>query len=127
MDTYGSDAGMAAVGVGFMLVMMAIGLAFYLFFGYCMKLIAEKTGHTENSWWAWVPILQIVLLLQIAQKPVWWIILLIIPLVGTVISILVFMEIAQARGKESWWGIITAIVPFIGLPYLAFSDDTALA
>lgn len=85
--------------------------------------IAEKTG-TENGWWAWIPILNILLMLAIARKPLWWIILLLIPLVNLVILILVFVGICQARGKSGLLtiGFFVPIVNLIVLGYLAFGD-----
>jgi hypothetical protein len=123
--TYTNNTGMLAgiFGVG----MLFVWLVVYLFIGYCLKTIADKTGHTENSFWAWIPIMNILLLLQIAGKPAWWIVLMIIPFVNFIVAIIVMMEVAKARGKESWWGIIAAVVPIIGWPYLAFSDTPATA
>ena len=72
---------------------------------------------------AWVPIANLVLMLNIAKKPVLWILLMLIPLVNLVIFIIVFMKIAEARGKPGWVGILM-IVPFVNLilpAYLAFS------
>ena len=117
-----STAGAAMAGV-FMLVMFGIAAAFYVYFALALQAIAKKTN-TENAWWAWVPILNIVLMLNIAKKPVWWIILFFIPLVSIVFAIIVFMAIAEAVGKPSWWGILL-IVPVIGLIvpcYLAWAD-----
>jgi hypothetical protein len=71
-----------------------------------------------------VPILQVILMLNIAKKPVWWIILFFIPLVGAVFAIIVWMAIAEARNKPNWWGILL-IIPVFGLivpGYLAWSD-----
>jgi len=39
-----------------------------------------------------------------------------------VLWIITWMEVAKARGKESWWGVIAVLVGIIGIPYLAFSD-----
>lgn len=114
------DGGNGAIGlVGFI-----IQIGIYLFFAYCLKVIADKTGHSENSWWAWIPIVQVLLMLQIADKPLWWIILFLIPLVNIVIAIIVMMAIAERRGKPSWIGIllIVPLVNFFVLPYLAFAD-----
>lgn len=117
--TYTDNTGLlAGFGVGFFIVM----IVFYLFMAYCIKLIADKTGHGEKSWWAWIPILNYLLLIEIAGKPMWWIVLMLIPFVNIVVMIIVMMEVAKARGKEPFWGIIAAIVSVVGLPYLAFSD-----
>lgn len=124
MESYDSgNAGLFA-SMGVMIVLLVFYAALYILLAVCLKRIAEKTGITENSWWAWVPILNFLLLLQIAGKPAWWIVLMLIPIVNFVVSIIVLMEVAKARGKEPWWGIVTAIIPFVGFPYLAFSEDS---
>ncbi len=53
-------------------------------------------------------------MLNIAKKPVWWIILLLIPLVNIVFAALVWMRIAEIRQKPRWCGVL-AIVPVVNL------------
>ena len=98
-------------------------LVLYAFAAFCFMKIAQKTN-TPNGWWAWIPILNILLMLNIAKKPLWWIVLLIIPLVNIVIAILVLAEICKARGKPAWWvvGFFIPVVNLILLGALAFSD-----
>ncbi len=63
-------------------------------------------------------------MLKIAQKPICWIVLFLIPLVNIVIGVLLWMEIAEARGKARWLGILI-LIPFVNLTlpgYQAFSD-----
>ncbi len=119
----GPTAGQTMLAGGVLLVFGLIGLAFYVYLSLAVQTIAKKT-HTENAWWAWIPILNAILLLNIAKKPLWWFILLLIPLVGLIIAIIVWMAVAEARGKPSWWGILL-IVPLVGIivpGYLAWSD-----
>ena len=117
-----SGAQAAAMGAVF-LVFLLLAIVAYVYFALALKTIAEKTN-TENSWWAWIPIIQAILMLNIARKPVWWILLFFIPFVNIVIAIIVWMAIAEARNKPSWWGIL-AIIPVTNLivpGYLAWSD-----
>ncbi len=119
-------AGMVAFIGGFILVMFLVLIACYVFYAICLQKIAKKTK-TENGWLAWIPIANIVLMLQIAKKPIWWIILFFIPLANLVITILVWMGIASAVKKPDWLGILM-IVPVANLvipAYLAFSKDDA--
>ena len=105
------------------LIILLLCVAFYAYFAICLQTIANKTS-TENAWWGWVPILNILLMLNIAQKPLWWILLVLIPFVNIVITILVWMAIAEARSKPNWWGILM-ILPLLNVVvpgYLAFSD-----
>lgn len=97
--------------------------AIYAYFAFSLMTIANKTG-TENSWFAWIPILNILLMCQIADKPGWWIVLFFIPIVNIVVAIILWMAIAEARGFPSWWGILL-IVPIVDLivpGYLAFAE-----
>jgi hypothetical protein len=113
----------AAMLGGLMLVSLVVVIAAYVYFALALKTIAEKTN-TENPWWAWIPIVQVVLSLNIARKPVWWIVLMFVPLVNIVITVIVWMAIAEARDKPSWWGIMV-LVPVANLivpGYLAWSD-----
>ena len=102
---------------------LVIPLAMWAYVAYSLQTIARKTN-AENGWWAWIPIANIVLMLKIAQKPIWWVVLVLIPIVNIVIFVLVWMAIAEARGKARWLGILI-IIPIgnLILPgYLAFSD-----
>jgi len=121
-DNSGSLPAIAAVG-SLMVVFLIIGLAAYVYMSMALQTIAKKTN-TENAWWAWVPIINIILMLNIAKKPLWWIILCLIPFVNIIIFIIVWMAIAVARGKPSWWGILLIIpVANIIVPgYLAWAD-----
>jgi hypothetical protein len=108
----------AFLGAYFLFILVA-----YVFVAFCLMKIAQKTN-TENGWWAFVPILNIILMLNIARKPIWWIVLLLIPLVNIVIGVMIWMGIAEARGKPNWWGILM-IVPLVNIAILimlAFTD-----
>jgi len=115
-------AAFAAMGA-FLLVFLLIGVAFYVYYSLALQTIAKKTN-TENAWMAWIPIVNIILMLNIAKKPLWWFILCLVPLVNLVIIIIVWMAIAEARGKPNWWGILL-IVPVVNIivpGYLAWAD-----
>ena len=115
------EPSMAMMGMfmGFFFLAM---LAIYVFYAICLQLIAKKTN-TPNGWLAWIPIANIYLMCEIAKNPWWWLLLSLVPLVNIVIMIILFMEIAKARGKPGWLGILMIIplVNFIALGYLAFT------
>jgi hypothetical protein len=107
----------------FFLIFCVFFLVFYVYYALALQAIATKTN-TENAWFAWIPILNIILMLNVAKKPIWWILLFLIPLVNIVFIVIVWMAIAEARNKPNWWGILT-IVPVANLivpGYLAWSD-----
>jgi Family of unknown function (DUF5684) len=113
----------AALMGGFLFIFCIILLVAYVYHALALQTIATKTN-TENPWFAWIPILNIILMLNIARKPIWWIVLFLIPLVNIVFIILVWMGIAEARNKPNWWGILI-IVPVANIivpGYLAWAD-----
>ena len=117
-----SPAATAMAG-GTFIFFLLICLAVYVYTALAVQTIAEKTS-TENPWLAWIPIANLILLLNIAKKPIWWIVLCLIPLVNIVIFIMVWMAVAEVRGKPSWVGVLL-IVPVLGalMPgYLAWAD-----
>lgn len=116
------NGGMAAVFIGIMLVWILVVLAIYIYMAICLMKIAKKTD-TGNAWFAWIPILNLILMIQTAKKPMWWIVMFFIPFVNIIFSIMLWMAIAEAVKKPSWVGILM-IVPIANLivpGYLAFS------
>lgn len=113
----------AGLGVGIMMFCLFFAAIGYVYVALALQTIANKTN-TANSWLAWIPIANLVLMLNIAKKPIWWIVLFLIPIVNIVIAVMVWMGVAEARGKPSWWGILT-IIPIANLVVpgvLAWSD-----
>lgn len=103
-----------------------IGMLFFLllalFFGYCMYKIFKRAGK-ENAWMGFIPILNYIPLLEIAKKPLWWILLMFIPIVNVVIAIIVWMRVAKAFGKSDAYGILVPLLSPIMLPVFAFGKD----
>jgi len=112
----------AAVGTA-MLVFFVVFAFIYIFVALAVQTIAQKTN-TPNPWLAWIPIVNIILRLNIAQKPLWWILLFLIPIVNIVVSVIVWMAVAEVRRKPGWWGLLTIIplVNFVVIGYLAWGD-----
>jgi hypothetical protein len=111
------------LGAGVVTFLLIFALLSDVYHALALQTIANKTS-TENGWLAWIPIANVILMLNIARKPVWWIVLFFVPIANLVIAILVLMGIAEARNKPNWWGILW-IVPVVGIVvpgYLAWSD-----
>jgi hypothetical protein len=109
------------MGLGLILVFLVFSLALYVFFCFCLKRICEKCGVNPGAL-IWIPIAQLIPLLQVAKLPVWVIILFFIPLVNAITSIVLWVKICQARGKSAMFVILVIILPIIFIPYLAFAD-----
>jgi hypothetical protein len=104
------------------LILLVVSIIFYIYISLCLSKIANKTN-TPFGWFAWFPILNIFLMLMIARKSFWWIILLLIPLVSLICIIIIWMEIARMRNKPAWLGFLMMlpIANFLIIGYLAFS------
>jgi len=92
----------------FLLFFLGLCVAIYVFFAMALMTIANKTN-TENAWLAWVPIANFFLVLSIAGKPAWWLILIFIPLVNLVILAITWMSFCEACGKNKLLGLLMFI------------------
>lgn len=106
------------------LVSFLMFVAFYAYFAMAIQTMAKKTN-TPNGWMAWIPLLNVYLLLKVGGKPGWWLILFLVPLVNIVLMVMTWMSIAERLKKPNWLGILM-LVPFVNMVipgYLAFSSD----
>ena len=93
-------------------------LALVLIVGF-MK-IYKKAGKPAIS--AIVPIWNIIVWLEIIEKPIWYLFLLIIPGVNIVILLLMYIGLAKKFGKDTAFGVLTFFFSWIMIPLLAFSN-----
>src|SRR5262245_7571061 len=103
--------GPAVTGVALVLALIAI-IAWWKVF--------TKAGHP--GWACLIPIYNLYILIKIAGKPGWWIVLFLIPIVNFVIAILVAIGVANNFGKSALFGLGLAFLPFIFYLILAFGD-----
>ena len=76
----------------------------------------------KPGWAAIVPIYNLIVLLQIAGKPLWWFILFLIPVVNLIAAILVGIAVAKNFGKSDAFGIGLGLLGPIFYPILGFGD-----
>ena len=113
-----SDSGYAGLGMGFWIVC----LAFMVFYVYVFWKVFEKAG--KPGWAAIVPIYNVIVMLEIAGKPLWWILLYFIPLVNIIVGFIVIVAIAAKFGKGTGFAMGLIFLGFIFWPILAFGDAT---
>jgi len=82
--------------------------------------IFTKAG--KPGWAAIIPIYNLIVLLQIAGRPVWWIILFIIPIVNFIIAIIVWNDISKAFGKGVGFTLGLLFLSPIFIPILGFGS-----
>ena len=111
----------AGMGIGFTIFM----LAFIVLMVASMWRVFTKAG--KPGWAAIIPIYNFVVMLQIAGKPVWWIIGMLIPFVNFIVMILMTVAIAKAFGKGVGFAIGMIVLGPIFYPILAFGSATYTA
>lgn len=82
--------------------------------------IFTKAG--KPGWASLIPIYNIIVLLDIAGKPAWWIILFFIPIVSLVIAILTYVGLAQRFGKGGGFAMGLVFLGPIFFPILGFGS-----
>ncbi len=98
------------------LIIFVLGIAAYIFTSYCLMKTADRLG-VPNSWFAFIPFLNLWLLCQMGEKENSWFIIMLIfnfcfPLVTMVMAILILMDVAVKLGFESYWAILLIIPIF---------------
>ncbi len=96
------------------------GVVIAVFMIAAMWKVFEKAG--EPGWAAIIPIYNVIVLLKIAGRPAWWILLYLVPLVNIVIAVMVSIDIAKRFGKGTGFGIGLAFLGLIFYPILGFGD-----
>jgi hypothetical protein len=84
-----------------------------------------KMGY-DDAWWMFIPILNILFMLKVADKPTWWVILAFIPFVNLImlyVSWLVASKVATAYGKSSGFAVGLLLLGFIFYPILGFGSE----
>lgn len=126
MESNGGDTVVAAgFGVMFMLLCLVIGLGVYALMYWKVFAKAGRPG-----WASIVPIYNIIVLLQVAGRPIWWIIFFLIaaiPFVGLVTLVfwvIICLDVAKKFGKGVGFavGMIIPCTAIIFWPILGFGD-----
>ena len=122
---------MSAQGTGFEgdggAVGVVVGLLFTVFWLAVMILVIAGMWKTfvkagKPGWACLIPIYNMIVLLEIAGKELWWIVLLLIPVVNIVVAILVAIAVAERFGKGAGFGLGLTFLPMIFYPILGFGD-----
>jgi hypothetical protein len=106
----GSGGGASAI-IGLVVGLLVIAGMWRLF---------SKAG--KPGWAAIIPIYNLIVLLQIAGKPIWWILLLFIPIVNFIVIIMIWVGVARAFGKGTGFALGLVFLSPIFVPILGFSD-----
>ena len=99
------------------IIVAVFGIAMYVYSGLTLMTIAKKLNQ-ENPWYAWVPILNVILLFKMGDQNPWLLLLLLIPGIGAfvigILSIIALMNICEKRGYDKLFGLF-ALVPLANI------------
>lgn len=115
-NNFGAETGAEGPGI----VTIIVAVAFAVLMIAAMWKVFEKAG--EPGWAAIIPIYNVIVLLKIAGRPAWWVILFLIPVVNFIVAILVSLDVAKRFDKSAGFGIGLALLGFIFYPILGFGD-----
>jgi len=110
-----SDSGIGVAIIAFYLIVLILVIA-------GIWKVFEKAG--QPGWGAIIPIYNVILLLKIANKPLWWIILFFIPLINLIPGILVPVGVSRNFGHGVGFALGLIFLPFIFYPMLGFGSST---
>ena len=82
----------------------------------------------KPGYYSLIPFFNLFVILQIIKKPLWWMVLLIIPFLNVFVYMLMLVELVKCFGK---YGLgqqfLAVIVPFVYLPIVGLEKETAYA
>ncbi len=116
----GQEGNYSGPGTGQIVVTLAICILVVASF---WKIFA-KAG--KPGWAAIIPIYNLVVYLQVVKRPIWWIVLMFIPLVNIVAWIVLTNDLAKVFGKGLGWTLGLLFVSFVFYPILGFGSDPYL-
>lgn len=76
----------------------------------------------KPGWGVLVPIYNVILLLDIAGRPAWWVVLFFVPIVNFIVAILVSIDVAKKFGKGTGFGLGLLFLGAIFYPILGFGS-----
>jgi len=103
-------------------VIFLLTILFAIFMLMTFWRLFKKAG--KASWAIFFPIYNILIFLEIIDRPWWWLFFFFIPLINVVFGIITCIDCAKAFGKGDDWefGILLFFLPLIYFPILAFNN-----
>lgn len=120
------NAEVAAAAFALFGVVWVVSLLLSLIFVAGLWKIFSKAG--KPGWAAIIPIYNLIVLFEITGKPIWWIVLFLIPGVNfiapLILMILVYITLAERFGRGGGTVVGLVLLPFIFVPMLGFGSAT---
>ncbi len=96
-------------------------IALYALFAAGLWMMFVKAG--EEGWKAIIPIWNVLTILKIVGRDWWWILLMLIPIVGIIVWIIVALDVAKSFGRGVGFAVGLIFLPMIFTLILGFGSD----
>lgn len=93
-------------------------LSYYLLIGHTLMSTARRldVGH---RWRAWLPLLQVTLMIELAQVSLWVLLFFCVPILNLLVIPFLWTRILPKLSMSSWWAIGLSL-PLLNAPMLAY-------
>lgn len=116
----GLTGAIAAMGLFFWILSMALGILKIV----SLWKIFKKAG--KPGWASIVPIYNIYIMCEIAEKEWWYILLLCVPFINIYVMIVLYNGMAKKFGKGGGFVVGMILLPVVFFPMLAFGKDATI-
>lgn len=104
------------------LAIIAYFVVFIILLTVSLWRLFAKAG--RPGWAAIVPVYNQIVVLQIAGRPVWWVLpILFVPILQVWLSLVAAIDFAKSYGRSTMVGISVGFLPIVGLPMMGFSKN----
>ncbi len=106
--------------LGFILIVSIISLIISIIFVIGEWKAFKKAG--KPGWAALIPIYNNIIMLEIADLPLWYLLLYLVPFANIYVIFKTFIEFAQKYGKSTGFGVAMVFFPYIFMPIIGFGS-----
>lgn len=107
-------------------MILAILFFFIIYFGVVALMIISMWKVYEKAnkpgWAAIVPVYNLIILLEIAKKPTWWVAMYFVPIANIVFMIMTMNGVSKNFGKDEGFTVGMVLLGFVFWPILAFGN-----
>ena len=115
--TGNQKVGKKPLGLISMILLGFFSLSFLVYLVSWFKIFGNSG---QSGWKAFIPILNIFVFTKIIEKPLWWLIIYLIPIVGFILS---SVQVSKFFGKKIGFTIGLILMPIVFFPLLAFKKN----
>ena len=94
----------------FALLIIILVVTCYVYSALALQSMGNRYG-SARPWLAWIPFVNLWLLLEIAEFSPWFLLLFFVPLANFIFGIVIWWKVCENLGRPGWWAILMLIPP----------------